>query len=173
MLPFFRKYLDNVKGKAGSIDALGGGLLAVAVAVFLLAITQMQVWLFLGGLVTLVFFVLRIRKAEEPFIKPSLFRNKTYSMGLTLAFATTAMSFSMVFLTPQFLAAVNGLSPANIGFVLVRLPLLRPSWDARAGGWRTTAAILPLFLSLQYYYFLLFPCYLPLLGDRHISSPLF
>jgi len=118
-LPFFRKYLDNVKGKAGSIDVLGGGLLAVAVAVFLLAITQMQVWLFLGGLVTLALFILRIRKAEEPFIKPSLFRNKTFSMGLTLAFATTAMSFSMVFLTPQFLAAVNGLSPANIGFVLV------------------------------------------------------
>jgi len=118
-LPFFRKYLDNVKGKAGSIDVLGGGLLAVAVAVFLLAITQMQVWLFLGGLVTLALFILRIRKAEEPFIKPSLFRNKTFSMGLTLAFATTAMSFSMVFMTPQFLAAVNGLSPANIGFVLV------------------------------------------------------
>lgn len=118
-LPFFRKYLDNARGKAGSIDVLGGGLLAAAVAVFLLAITQMQLWLFLSGLVLLAFFILRIRKAREPFIKPTLFRNKTYSIGLMLAFATTAMSFSMVFMTPQFLSAVNGLSPANIGFVLV------------------------------------------------------
>jgi len=118
-LPFFRKYLDNAKGKAGSIDVLGGGLLAVAVALFLLTITQMQVWLFLGGLVSLIFFIIRIRKAVEPFIKPGLFRNRTYSIGLLLAFTTNAMSFSMTFMTPQFLAAVNGLSPASIGFVLV------------------------------------------------------
>lgn len=118
-LPFFRKYLDNVKGKAGSIDALGGGLLAVTVALFLLAITQMQVWLFLGGLVTLILFIIRIRKAAEPFIKPGLFRNRIFSIGLVLAFTTTAMSFSMTFMTPQFLASVNGLSPSGIGFVLV------------------------------------------------------
>ncbi|MDH6370670.1 DHA2 family metal-tetracycline-proton antiporter-like MFS transporter [Paenibacillus sp. PastF-3] len=118
-LPFFRKYLDNVKGKAGSIDVLGGGLLATAVAILLLAITQMQVWLFLGGLVLLALFIIRIRKAVEPFIKPVLFRNKTYSIGLLLAFTTTAMSFSMTFMTPQFLAAVNGLTPSTIGFVLV------------------------------------------------------
>lgn len=108
-----------MKGKAGSIDVLGGGLLATAVAILLLAITQMQVWLFLGGLVLLALFIIRIRKAEEPFIKPVLFRNKTYSIGLLLAFTTTAMSFSMTFMTPQFLAAVNGLTPSTIGFVLV------------------------------------------------------
>ncbi|TXR67539.1 MFS transporter [Bacillus sp. AR18-7] len=118
-LPFFRKYLDNAKGKAGSIDILGGGLLAVSVAFFLLAITQMQVLLFLSGFATLAFFILRIRKAKEPFIKPILFKNKNFSIGLLLAFMTTAMSFSMTFMTPQFLSAVNGLTPSNIGFVLV------------------------------------------------------
>ena len=106
-LPFFRKYLDNAKGKAGSIDILGGGLLAISVAFFLLAITQMQVLLFLGGFVMLAFFILRIRKATEPFIKPTLFKNKNFSIGLLLAFMTTAMSFSMTFMTPQFLSAVK------------------------------------------------------------------
>lgn len=67
----------------------------------------------------LALFIIRIRKAVEPFIKPVLFRNKTYSIGLLLAFTTTAMSFSMTFMTPQFLAAVNGLTPSTIGFVLV------------------------------------------------------
>jgi len=118
-LPLFRKYLDNAKGKAGNIDIIGGGLLAVAVALFLLAVTQLQVWLFLGGLVLIAFFIIRIRKAEEPFIKPDLFLNKNYSIGLLLAFTTTAMSFSMTFMAPQFLTALNNLSPANIGFVLV------------------------------------------------------
>ncbi|GIP45959.1 MFS transporter [Paenibacillus sp. J45TS6] len=119
MLPFFRKYLDNAKGKAGSIDILGGSLLAASVALFLLAITEMQVSLFLVGLVLLILFTIRIRKAAEPFIKPGLFRNKAYSIGLILAFTTTAMSFSMVFMTPQFLTALNNLTPASIGFVLV------------------------------------------------------
>jgi MFS family permease len=32
------------------------------------------------------------------------------------AFTTTAMSFSMTFMTPQFLAAVNGLTSSTIGF---------------------------------------------------------
>lgn len=132
-LPFFRKYLDNVKGKAGSIDVLGGGLLAAAVAFFLLAITQMQLWLFLVGVVLLALFIIRIRKAAEPFIKPKLFRNKIYSVGLLLAFTTTAMSFSMTFMTPQFLAAVNGLSPSSIGFVLVPAALASAIMGRKGG----------------------------------------
>ncbi|GKU77370.1 MFS transporter [Paenibacillus sp. L3-i20] len=118
-LPFFRKYLDNVKGKAARIDILGGGLLAGTVALFLLAITQWNIWLLVGGAILLVLFIVRIQTAAEPFIKPSLFRNKNYSIGLSLAFITTAMSFSMIFMTPQFLASLNGLSSGNIGFVLV------------------------------------------------------
>jgi len=132
-LPFFRKYLDNVKGNAGSIDVLGGGLLAATVAMFLLAITQSQVMLFFGGIVMLVLFIIRIRKAAEPFIKPSLFRNKTYSIGLLLAFMTTAMSFSLTFITPQFLAKVNSLTPANIGFVLVPAAIASAFFGRKGG----------------------------------------
>lgn len=132
-LPFFRKYLDNVKGNAGSIDVLGGGLLAATVALFLLAITQSQVMLLFGGIVMLVLFIIRIRKAAEPFIKPSLFRNKTYSMGLMIAFMTTAMSFSLTFITPQFLATVNNLTPANIGFVLVPAAIASAIFGRKGG----------------------------------------
>ncbi|MBH5319543.1 MFS transporter [Paenibacillus sp. GSMTC-2017] len=118
-LPFFRKYLDNAKGKVGSIDILGGGLLAGTVALILLAITGANGWFALGGSVLLVLFIIRIRTASEPFIKPSLFRNKNFAIGLSLAFLTTAMSFSMTFITPQFLSSLNGLSSGNIGFILV------------------------------------------------------
>lgn len=69
--------------------------------------------------VFLALFIIRIRKAVEPFIKPSLFRSKKFSIGLLIAFMTTAMSFSTTFMTPQFLATLNGLSPSSIGFVLV------------------------------------------------------
>ena len=83
-LPFFRKYLDNAKGKAGSIDILGGGLLAISVAFFLLAITQMQVLLFLGGFVMLAFFILRIRKATEPLLNRLCLKIRIFRLGYSL-----------------------------------------------------------------------------------------
>lgn len=132
-LPFFRKYLDNAKGQAGSIDFLGGGLLAATVALFLLSITQSSGLLFLAGVVLLALFIVRIRSAGEPFIQPGLFRNKQFSVGLLLAFLTTAMSFSMTFMTPQFLAALNQLSPGSIGFVLVPAALASAIMGRKGG----------------------------------------
>lgn len=117
-LPFFRKYMDDEKGKAGHIDFLGGGLLAASIALFLLAITQSSWLLFAGGLVLLGFFVVRIRAASDPFIQPGIFRNTNYTVGLLIAFMATAMNFGITFLTPQYLAALNGLTPGSIGLVL-------------------------------------------------------
>lgn len=117
-LPFFRKYLDDEKGSPGSIDFLGGGLLASTVALFLLSITESSGLLFAGGIVLLAMFIVRIRTAEHPFIQPSLFRNRSFSVGLFIAFLSTALSFSVMFMTPQFLSALNQLSAGTIGFVL-------------------------------------------------------
>lgn len=117
-LPFFRKYLDDEKGAPGSIDFLGGGLLAAAVAVFLLSITESSGLLFAGGIVLLAMFIVRIRTAEHPFIQPGLFRNRYFSVGLIIAFLSTALSFSVMFMTPQFLSALNQLPAGSIGFVL-------------------------------------------------------
>lgn len=117
-LPFFRKYLDDEKGNAGSIDFLGGGLMAASVALFLLAITESNGLFFVTGLVLLVLFIIRIRTASQPFIQPGLFRNKSFSVGLIIAFFATALSFSVMFMTPQYLSVLNELSAGSIGFVL-------------------------------------------------------
>ncbi|AWX56191.1 MFS transporter [Brevibacillus brevis] len=117
-LPFFRKYLDDEKGAPGSIDFLGGGLLASTVALFLLSITESSGLLFAGGIVLLAMFIVRIRTAEHPFLQPALFRNRNFSVGLFIAFISTALSFSVMFMTPQFLSALNQLSAGSIGFVL-------------------------------------------------------
>ncbi|TVX91721.1 MFS transporter [Paenibacillus agilis] len=117
-LPFFRKYLDDAKGEAKAIDFLGGGLLGGTVALILLAITQSNLWMLLGGVVLLVLFIIRIRTAANPFIQPELFTNQSYSVGLLLTFMATAMSFSITFMTPQYLTALNELSASSIGFVL-------------------------------------------------------
>ena len=132
-LPFYRKYLDNERGAAGKIDYLGGGLLAATVTLTLLAITQSNGLLFLGGLITLLLFIMRIRTISGPFIQPALFRNKHYSIGLVLTFATTAVSFGLTFLIPQFLNEINQLSPGQIGFVLFPAALVS-AFTGRRGG---------------------------------------
>lgn len=132
-LPFYRKYLDNERGAAGKIDYLGGGLLAATVTLTLLAITQSNGLLFLGGLITLLLFIMRIRTTSVPFIQPALFRNKHYSIGLVLTFATTAVSFGLTFLIPQFLNEINQLSPGQIGFVLFPAALVSAFMGRRGG----------------------------------------
>lgn len=118
VLPFFRKYLDDETGTARRIDFAGGLTLAGTVGALLLAITQGS-WLLCGaGVVLFVLFLLRIRTAAEPFVQPSLFRNRSYSLGLGVAFVLTGLNFGVPFLAPQFLAEVNHLSPIAVGFVL-------------------------------------------------------
>lgn len=132
-LPFFRKYLDNAKGQAGKIDLIGGVLLVGTVSLFLLAITQMKLSLAVIGIILLILFIVHIRRVENPFIMPSLFSNKRYSLGLTLAFLTTGMSFSLTFMTPQFLASLNDLEPSTIGFILVPAALASALMGKKGG----------------------------------------
>lgn len=117
-LPYYRKYLDSETGNDGSIDLLGGSLLAVTITFFLLGITKGSLILSLVGLVLLFLFLMRIKQAREPFIAPSLFLNKQYSIALLVSFLTNAVSFGIPFLIPQMLAGLNHLSPAWIGFTL-------------------------------------------------------
>ncbi|MDF2926484.1 MAG: antiporter [Paenibacillaceae bacterium] len=117
-LPFYRKYLDDERGQAQSIDFIGGAMLAGTVALLLLSITQGSLYLLLGALALTALMIIRLRTAKEPFIQPSIFRNRNYSIGLVIAFTATAVSFGMPFITPQFLNRFNDLSPAAIGFVM-------------------------------------------------------
>lgn len=132
-LPFFRKYLDDERGKAGSIDILGGGLLAGTVTFFLLAITQSNWILFAGGVVVLAFFIIRIRAAASPFIQPAIFRNKNFSVGLFIAFISTSMNFGITFMTPQYLANLNDLSPGIIGLVMFPAAIASAIMGRKAG----------------------------------------
>ncbi|GIQ66111.1 MFS transporter [Paenibacillus cisolokensis] len=118
-IPFYRKNLDDNR-QAGEerIDWLGGGLLAGTVAFLLIAITGGG-WAFIPGCLLLVLFAIRIRSAPEPFIRPGLFRNKGYSTGLAIAFLSTGIGYSLVFLSPQLLTDVNRLAPGLVGFVMV------------------------------------------------------
>ncbi len=117
-LPLYMKHLADEEGTNTSIDWLGGGLLALSLAQFLLGVTNNAMWV-IGGIVALVLFIYRIRLAKHPFIQPQLFKNKTYTSYLILAFLVTGIGYSLFFLTPLFLADVQNLPVNLIGLAMV------------------------------------------------------
>jgi DHA2 family metal-tetracycline-proton antiporter-like MFS transporter len=118
-LPFYRKYLDDEQGKAGKTDWIGGGLLAGTVAFLLLAVTNGAWFLAVVSLILFLLLMVRIRLAVEPFVQPRLFGNKSYSLGLMIAFIVSGIGYSLPFLSPQMLSEVNHLNPGAVGFAMV------------------------------------------------------
>lgn len=119
-LPLYRKYLGDELGKpVKKFDWIGGGLLAATVAMLLLGVTN-GTWLFItGGLLVLVLFIIRIRSIDDPFIQPKLFKNKRYTVSLSIVFLISGIGFSLAFLSPLLLARVHQLPPSWIGFAMV------------------------------------------------------
>lgn len=119
-LPFYRKYLkDEKQGVFEKFDWFGGGLLAVAVTLFLLGVTNGTWWFMIGGVLSLVFFIARNRTVADPFVQPKLFENKEYILVLTLAFLINGIGFSLYFLSPLLLSQVQQLTSSWIGFAMV------------------------------------------------------
>ncbi|CAM3156103.1 MFS transporter [Paenibacillus lupini] len=118
-LPYYRKYLNTEIRAGGSIDWLGGGLLAGTVALLLLAITQSNRWLGAGSALLLLGFSLRIRMASDPFVSRALMKDRVYLTGLTIAALVMSVSYALPFLTPQLLSDINQLEPGWVGFVMV------------------------------------------------------
>lgn len=134
-LPLYRKYLGNHVPNAGRIDWFGGGLLAGAVALLLLAIS-METWLLLAGCAILsALFAARIRRAPNPFITPGLFSNKSYNLGLVIVFLLVGTCYAIPFLSPQLLSAVNKLNPGVVGFVMVPAAFTSALLGKKAGNW--------------------------------------
>lgn len=120
LLPLYRKYLtDEGSAAPEQFDWQGGGLLAAAVGSILLGVTNRSALLILAGLVALVLFVVRIRTAAHPFIRPALFRNSAYSLALVLSFLLHAIGISLYFLTPKLLSDVYRLGADWIGLAMV------------------------------------------------------
>lgn len=132
-LPFYRKYLDEEKGGSEKMDYLGGALLAGTVATLLLSLTQSNAWFLLTGMVLLILFIMRIRYAEVPFVKPAVFQNKAYSAGMGIGFLLVAISPAIPFTTPQLLSEVHGLSPALTGVIMLPSALVAALLGRKGG----------------------------------------
>ncbi|MCM3748101.1 MFS transporter [Paenibacillus pasadenensis] len=157
-LPYYRRFLQDQERKGGRIDWLGGGLLAGAAVLFLLAITY-ESWLTaIGCLILIILLFIRIRTAAEPFLPLGLIQNKRYSLGLALAFLATGIGYSLYFLTPQLLKAIHDLDSGMTG--LVMLPAaVTAALLGRKGGWLADVKGIPfLFYSASALLLLCFAC---------------
>ncbi len=117
-IPFISRILPREKRKPGSVDILGAALATVLVG-SLVVFLNLGVLAFLASFVFFsVLFLVRIRVAADPFIKPSLFANAPFRTGLIVTFCLFAIVIGIVFLVPLMLARVHSLTTSQIGLIL-------------------------------------------------------
>jgi EmrB/QacA subfamily drug resistance transporter len=122
---------ESRSATAGGLDVLGvvlssSGLLGLTfgcIAAGQHGWGDMSVWIMLSvGVVLLVAFVFRQRRAADPLISLSLFANRWFSWGTIFATVVSFGLFGLLFAVPQFFQAIGGASPLGTGLRL--LPMI-------------------------------------------------
>ena len=117
-LPFIIRSLPPESRRKGRVDFLGA-VLATFVLGALVAYLNFNDLAYLGAFALLsILFVARIRRAADPFIKPSLFANAGFRRGLAFTLCLFAIVIGIVFLVPLMLSRIHGLTTGQIGLVL-------------------------------------------------------
>ncbi|GGG12374.1 MFS transporter [Paenibacillus albidus] len=118
LIPVFFRVIPKEAPQKGSFDLLGAVLIGIGTTGILLFLTGRE-WIMLGvGVLALLLFWLRIHRAGNPFVQPALFRNKTYMSLSALGIVSYINNFSTLFLLPQVLAHLYGLTPAQSGLII-------------------------------------------------------
>jgi EmrB/QacA subfamily drug resistance transporter len=76
------------------------------------------------GVVLLALFVRAERRSAAPLIEPALFAQRSFTTGVTSGLLAYLVLFGALFVTPLYLEAGAGISPAHAGLVLCVLPLM-------------------------------------------------
>ena len=70
------------------------------------------------GFLAVYIFLIHITTVERPFIRPTLFLNRNYSIGLVLAFMFGMLNFVPLVLMPSMLQDLRGYPDSTIGILL-------------------------------------------------------
>jgi MFS family permease len=119
--------LPSPKMEQRPFDAPGALLLAACMSSLLLSLVLSQrrdvagIWAFvllIVALVLLATYVWRANRVPEPIIRPALFVDARFAIPNILNVLANLASFSILLLTPYYLANVLKLTPLGIGIVL-------------------------------------------------------
>jgi DHA2 family metal-tetracycline-proton antiporter-like MFS transporter len=117
-IPFFNRALPREPRREGSVDLVGAALVALTVG-SLVVFLNLNKWYYLVVFVlALVLFILRIRTAADPFIKPSLFANARFRSGVIVAFCLFSIVIGILFLIPLMLNSLYQMDTSRIGLLL-------------------------------------------------------
>jgi DHA2 family metal-tetracycline-proton antiporter-like MFS transporter len=117
-LPFFNRELPREPRRQGTVDVVGAVLVALTVGALIVYLNFSQLYYLAAFLGLLALFVLRIRTARDPFIKPSLFMNARFSSGVIVGFCLFSVVIGIIFLIPLMLNDLYDLTTSQIGLIL-------------------------------------------------------
>lgn len=118
LVPLFLVFIPKEAPKKGSFDLLGALFVGVGTTGLLLFLTNHS-WISLStGLIAIALFIIRILKAKEPFVLPSLFLNRSYLVLGAVGVSAYMTSFATLFLLPQILINQYSLSAIQAGLVI-------------------------------------------------------
>src|SRR5581483_9236338 len=130
--------------RAHRIDVEGALLLAAGAGLITLGLTwggtqypwgsATIVGVFVGGAVAVVLFLLQERRAAEPIIPLSLFRNRVFDSSIAMGFLVACAMFGAIVYLPLFLQVVHEVTPTSSGLRL--LPLMGGLLAASIGSGR-------------------------------------
>ena len=128
---FARRVLPEVPRRPGRLDLPGAATALVALASLLLFVNRAQVGglsvrtlpLLLVAVLCGVLFVRLERRAADPMVALSIFRNRRVALGASAAVLNFMAQYVVVFLTPFLLSRLLGAGPARVGLVLTAFPL--------------------------------------------------
>lgn len=117
-IPFFLRVLPEEARREGRVDFLGAFLIAIGVGSFILFLSFTAWYYLAASLLALGLFTVHIRRSRNPFIEPSLFRNRRFRAGLFVGFVIFSTAIGIIFLIPLMLNALRGLSTREIGLIM-------------------------------------------------------
>lgn len=118
LIPVFYRLLPQEPTHKGTFDVAGGILVGIGSTGVLLFLTN-HLWIALiAGITSLILFWIRINRAVNPFVQPTLFKNKKYMRLITLGIVSYINNFATLFLLPQVLIHLFQLTPGQSGLVI-------------------------------------------------------
>nr|WP_233147026.1 MFS transporter [Paenibacillus selenitireducens] len=114
-IPFWVKVLPNETKQEGKTDFIGAILLSVGIVTMTLYMTQHQWMYLLIGLLFSILFLMHIRRAEQPFLSPSLLRNRRFIFGVLTGALMLGIVAGFISMVPYMMRDVHALTTGMIG----------------------------------------------------------
>jgi EmrB/QacA subfamily drug resistance transporter len=140
------KLFPKVAGKRGeSIDYLGSVFLAITIAGLILGFSwagtkfawgSLQIiGLFAATLLAIVLLVLVERKAKNPIMPLSLFKNKGVTISNTASFMMSGGMMGAMSFIPFYIQGVKGMSATQSGLLNIPMSIMMIIFSALSGRW--------------------------------------